>query len=376
MIKFHCKNCGRKISIQDKYSGKHGKCPKCGNLIVVPDKSTIVEFLCENCGHKMSFPKTLAGKKGKCPKCKNIIVIPKIQTTSTLIEQSNTVDAKTNSKSSPYVLTLLDVPEKDKIQDQPISQPSVSEKPTDYGQELEEESPEETESVAQRKLPWFIDVFLYPISTPCLITLGIIILIPLLINIAAGLLGPFGFFILIPGFFIRIVIGLYFLWYLAECIRDSADGGIRAPETMGNAPSLGDMLWQTLKIASCWLLFVGPPGFYFVYTNRADAIYWSLLAYAVFFLPMGLLSVVMFDSLCGLNPLLLIGSIFSTFFPYCGLVLIPGAVVLIVKAAPKTQSGSLVTFVSGYLAMYILLVVAHLLGRFYWRYQEKLNWEV
>jgi hypothetical protein len=39
-------------------------------------------------------------------------------------------------------------------------------------------------------------------------------------------------------------------------------------------------------------------------------------------------------------------------------------------------TGKWTAFVSGYLVMYILLVVAHLLGRFYWRYQEKLNWDV
>jgi hypothetical protein len=27
-------------------------------------------------------------------------------------------------------------------------------------------------------------------------------------------------------------------------------------------------------------------------------------------------------------------------------------------------------------AIYVALVIAHLIGRFYWRNQEKLNWEV
>jgi hypothetical protein len=28
------------------------------------------------------------------------------------------------------------------------------------------------------------------------------------------------------------------------------------------------------------------------------------------------------------------------------------------------------------LLLYMVFVIAHLLGRFYWRYQERLNWEV
>ncbi len=268
------------------------------------------------------------------------------------------------------------MPPRDKIQDLPPTPSGTSEKATEYNQELEEEPPKDTDSPAERKLPWFIDIFLYPISTAGLITLGIIILIPLLINIAVGLLGPFGLFVLVPGFFINIVISLYFLWYIAECIRDSAEGGIRAPETIANAPGLSELLLQWLRLLVCLLLFAGPMGYYFIKTNRTDATFWSLLAYAVFFLPMGLLAITLFDSIRGLNPILLLGSIFSTFFTYCGLVLILGAVATTFIALPRMLSGEWAAFISGYLVLYILLVVAHLLGRFYWRYQEKLNWNL
>ncbi len=335
-----------------------------------------IEFHCKSCVRKFSVPETSAGKKGKCPRCKNIVVVPEIQATSPLTEQSNSGVPEVSSKSSTDNLTLLNALEKDKIQDEPIGLSSVPEQATKYEQELEEEPPVDTESPAERKLPWFIDIFLYPISIPCLITLGIIISIPLLINIAVGLLGPFGLFVLVPGFFINIVISLYFLWYIAECVRDSADGGIRAPETLANTPGLSDLLLQLFRLLVCLLIFAGPVGYYFVKTHRLDAIFWSLLAYAVFFLPMGLLAVTLFDSIRGLNPFLLVGSIFSTFFTYCGLILILGAVAMTVIALPRMLSGKWAVFVSAYLVMYILLVVAHLLGRFYWRYQEKLNWEV
>ena len=336
----------------------------------------MIKFNCKSCGRKFSVPETQAGKKGKCPRCKNIVVVPEIQATSPLTEQSDSGVPAVSSKGSTDNLTLLEGIEKDKIQDGPIGLSSVPEQATKYEQELEEEPPVDTESPAERKLPWVIDIFLYPISIPCLITLGIIISIPLLINIAVGLLGPFGLFVLVPGFFINIVISLYFLWYVAECVRDSADGGIRAPETMANAPGLSELLWQWFRLLVCLLIFAGPMGYYFVRTQRIDAIFWSLLAYAVFFLPMGLLAVTLFDSLRGLNPFLLIGSIFNSFFAYCGLVLILGAVALSIIVLRRKPSGKWAAFVSSYLVMYILLVVAHLLGRFYWRYQEKLNWEV
>ena len=47
---------------------------------------------------------------------------------------------------------------------------------------------------------------------------------------------------------------------------------------------------------------------------------------------MGLLACVMFDSIRALNPILLIGSILSTFFQYCGLVLLIIGIVLAFRA--------------------------------------------
>ena len=76
MIRFACSSCGRLISVDEKYSGKKGKCPKCGNVVVVPERSTIIEFSCESCGHKIRVPDNYGGKKGNCPKCKNPVAVP------------------------------------------------------------------------------------------------------------------------------------------------------------------------------------------------------------------------------------------------------------------------------------------------------------
>jgi DNA-directed RNA polymerase subunit RPC12/RpoP len=329
----------------------------------------MIKFHCENCGEKFSVPEIHAGKKGKCPKCKNIILVPQIQDTSPPTTQSKAADQEAVPKDSPHDLTLLDVPnrqdalrQKDKPKDQPTSQEYLEEKP----------KADQTEPLPKRKLPWIIDIFLYPVSMPGLVTLGIIIGIPLLINIVAKLLGPFALAIAILSLIVNIVVGLYLYWYIAECIRDSAAGGLRAPETLGSAPGIGDMSLRALDIAGCLIVFWGPMGFYFFYTHKIDTIFWSLFAYAVFFFPMGLLSVIVFDSFSGLNPLVLIGSIFSTFLPYCAMVvvfLLAGFLTTkILSAAPD-----LLTYC---VHLYLALVASHILGRFYWRYQDKLRWEV
>ncbi len=336
----------------------------------------MIKFSCKKCGQRLGVPETRAGKKGKCPRCKVILVVPQIQTTGSATNQTNSVIAELDTKISADKAILQEAIEKDQIQDGLLDLSDVPEKASEYEQEPEEESSDDTEFPPERKHPWFIDIFLYPICTPCLITIGIVILIPLLINLTMGLLGAFGILLIVPGMFVNFIISMYFLWYLAECIRDSAEGGIRAPETLANAPSLGELFGQLLRLLISILIFAGPMGYYYIKTQRTDSIFWSLLAFAVFFLPIGLLAVSLFDSIRGLNPLLLIGSVFSTHFIYFGLVVILWAIVLSVTFILKTLSSIWAIFLSGYFVMYILFIVAHLLGRFYWRYQEKLNWDI
>jgi len=90
---------------------------------------------------------------------------------------------------------------------------------------------------------------------------------------------------------------------------------------------------------------------------------------------MALLAVTMFDSVYGLNPLILLGSMLSTFPPYLGLVLALGALLfLIVKTNQALAGDPLLGYAFGFAEYYLALVAAHLVGRFYWRYEEKLNW--
>ena len=318
----------------------------------------MIKFRCKNCNQKISVPEIHAGKKGRCPKCKSIVVIP----------QPDKAAAVSDSDSAP---------------EYKLAEPQAIENnlgKVNYGlaQGIGSVGPaQETESAGERKLLWVIDVFLYPFSKPALTVLGIIIIIPLLINIIAGLMGPFGFFVLIPGFVVNIVLFLYLFWYYCECVRNSAAGGLRAPETLGNTPGVGDMLSDLLKTLGCAAFFMAPLVFYWGYTKKTDFVFYLLAGYGLVFFPMGLLSVIMFDSLAGLNPVLLIGSIFSSFFQYCGLLILFLAITVLMRLAdssvPKTWF-----FVSllRLVGIYFVMIACHLLGRFYWQYKEKLNWEV
>lgn len=336
----------------------------------------MIKFNCEKCGQRLSVPETRAGKKGRCPNCKNIIVIPENQIIDLLADQNDTGIDDPWSKNPSDNAIFQEIINKDQTQNESLGFSSGPEKDSEYKQESEEGSSNNAELPPERKLVWFLDIFLYPICLSGLTTMVIVIIIPLVIDLFAGLLGPFGFFVSIPGMFINFVISMYFLWYFTECIRDSAEGGIRAPETMANAPSLGELFSHLLCLLITILIYAGPAGIYYIKTDRTDTIFWALLGFAIFFLPIALLAVTLFDSLRGLNPLLLIGSVFSTHFIYLALVIILWTIALGVRFILRLLENELVAFLSGYLVLYILLVVAHLLGRFYFRFQEKLNWDV
>lgn len=385
MIRFYCEHCAHKIRVRDKDIGKQGKCPKCGSVFVVPVESTVIEFHCESCDRIIGAPKSHEGKKAICPKCKSTFIIPTTQFAGPAATRNDSGDLIARTVDSPHDLTLIDVPEEYKPKDEPAVQYNVSKQAIDRQYETEESlAPEETDSDGQRTLPWFIDLFLYPISIPGLMHLGIFTIIPLLLSLIGILLGPFRMAMAFPSFFIHIAIWLYICWYITECVRDSSKGGLRAPEAFATS-GLGEMWSQSLHIIGCYLIFLGPALFYSAFSNKTDIVFWLLLVYGAFFFPMGLLACIMFDSIYGLNPLLLIGSIFSTLFQYCGLVLLISGIVLGFRAIRSTQTnnihqGTFTMIIMGVvfslILLYIAFVVAHLIGRFFWRNQEKLNWEV
>ena len=325
-----------------------------------PGEFSMIEFCCTNCGHHIRLSDAYAGKRGRCPKCKTVLIVPQ----NTDIElQKDVFDISRQDRMSREVVS----------EHQNINEVENQTRIDQFAGDDQEQS----ESAPVRKIPAFLDIFLYPTSAPGLIIIGIVVGIPLLLDILSSLAGPFWFFIWIPGLIISVVIFLYSYWYICECVRDSAEGNIRAPDVLVNSPTLPDMFFQTLRIILCLLIFAAPVLFYYLRTQRIDNIFYILLGLSVFFFPMGLLLVIMFDALSGLNPFILIVSVFKTFFQYIGLVLLFYIIgIFTVYQLVLLDVPVVLTFLITALNFYFVLVLAHLLGRFYWRYQDKLGWDV
>lgn len=338
----------------------------------------MITFSCGNCGQKFRLPENRAGRKGRCPKCKNVIIVPETQIIADLLTPNPPADGEKPAEKSPYKLTFLDAPQ----ETAPTTEPAEhhGESPTeveDQNMPLLGYRKPEPEPIPKRKLPWVIDIFFYPTSLLSLAILMLCLTVPPIVRI---LLLASGSFILITfwfGWIIVILLYTYAFWYFSTSVRQSAEGQLRAPSAVTDVPSLWEMLWQLFRAVICLLFFFLPMLIYLERTQSFGAIFWALFGLGAFLFPMGLLAIIVLDSFSGLNPVFLIGSIFSTLIPYCPLVAIYFVLGwLLTRIGPLWRESRILAYASIAGFYYLLLVAGHLLGRFYFRYQEKLNWEV
>ncbi|MFC1794553.1 hypothetical protein ACFL3Q_13300 [Planctomycetota bacterium] len=243
---------------------------------------------------------------------------------------------------------------------------------------LEEDPPLANEC----KLPWLIDAFLYPISASGMINLAVFVILPefisLLVFVLASLLVPFlqsgtSYIMTLLTLPFYIVFGCYVVYYVAHCVIDSTKGRRRATDLpIANIFSIRDLVEQAILLLGCVAVCFCATAFYYLFTSRFDSCFWFLLALGGFFFPMFFLRGVMFDSFDALNPIEIFRSILSTFLPYCGLVLffmaIGGLVVAILFLLPLWD------FLRACIILYLVFVLAHRSGWFYWWYKDKLDW--
>jgi DNA-directed RNA polymerase subunit RPC12/RpoP len=341
-----------------------------------------MKFHCQNCGKEIRVPSAYAGKKGRCPECKAALIVPSPQVAAA-------DEVQLVPKSPLDDLTFLDVPQQAKIESEPTEQPDSTEEAYEQFQKLYGGfTSYQNEDVQERKLPWIADIFLYPMNleglTIILMSAGIPLLLRMLqefLRLFSHVFLPMYVFFVLAAVIQWISVGvfiLYVLWYFYECVCSSAAGQVRAPQTAGCTPGLWEMLGKAFRTIACFIFFMLPSIFYMGSKQQFDdPVYWLLVGLGIFLFPMGLLAVAVFDSVCGVNPILILGSIFSTFFQYCALVAFCYAFFLLIPLAGYFMRH---VWILGYLfmlvAFYLGLILAHLLGRFGFKYRDKLNWEV
>ncbi|OHB57512.1 MAG: hypothetical protein A2Y12_16000 [Planctomycetes bacterium GWF2_42_9] len=333
-------------------------------------KASMIRVECKKCGQKIKAPAEYAGKRIRCPKCKEAFVLESAEMLS-LLEIENNPAA---------VLQQVPVQEELKLQkvvpsDFRLLNPNINSDivPT---KELETNIKPSTvfEESKKRKLPAVIDVFLYPASVSGMINIVVFTVLSLLMGVSRL------FLMGIMGFMVRFTIVAYLYFYLVECIRDSATGGVRAPNNIDAMPdSIDEAKSKALEVIASFIIFWGPVFGYMLYkifttprgfpSDPFDNTFWCLLGYGIIFFPMGILAIAIFDSSSGFNPFIWITSIFSTFLQYFILLVILGFFCLLIYLI-TTRLG----IISTPIRLYLLMIMAHILGRFYYLNSERLNW--
>ncbi|MHC4657920.1 MAG: hypothetical protein ACYS83_01920, partial [Planctomycetota bacterium] len=139
----------------------------------------MIEFCCQRCSQKIKAQDKLSGKRVKCPKCSNIVVVPKAENAAPVASQSNFSNSKISTKHSDLDPALFDIQQKGEAANQLRGQSTASEKGLEELKKLTEKTAaEEGEQIDERKLPCFIDIFLYPVSFSGLLNLAIFIGVP------------------------------------------------------------------------------------------------------------------------------------------------------------------------------------------------------
>jgi len=229
-------------------------------------------------------------------------------------------------------------------------------------------------------LSTLFQVLFFPISPSGLTVIGIAVFLP---PVAAFILRLIPYCSLL-SLLVYIIVLAYFYGYLILSVKSSAGGERRAPSVMIEEEDydIFTILWQFFQVFIPILLCFGPALIYWNDKKQTDLYFWLILAGGGFILPMATLSVMIHDSLAGLNPFLLLISIVRALIPYLITVLvfyIPVFVfvAMVIGLFGTGFSHSLVVIILLRLVRnYMLLTAAHAIGWFYYIHRERLRWDM
>ncbi len=340
---------------------------------------SVIRFDCTFCGQKIRVPRIYAGKKAKCPKCKNVVIIPQ-STPPHPSQEDELIRLKRDADLPPEPARPIHTPPQQWSRTGPEPSADVAADIDKFAQPPEQ------------KPATLLNVFTFPFSLAGVLHFILFWFGPFLLGLAGRVFAGACCYgqLLVIGLYIALV--GYFFYYLSSCIIAAAKDERFAPDvSFENAPGFFDLLCRVLLIFGCTLVCFGPLIIYvfcvyiwpYIQSRpegkllawRTDPWYWILYGLGVFFLPMSLLAAALFDSITALNPLLIIASVAGTFLSYCALALLFCAIGLLMNFVGQLEASGLSLLAWG-IDVYLIFIAAYILGRFFRRYEDRLNWEV
>ena len=212
------------------------------------------------------------------------------------------------------------------------------------------------------------DALSYPLRGSGILVMIIGTVVAILLQVAA--------FVPVIGILAAIIFYGYFIAYYYQILQKTATGSDVEPDWPDVSDFLDDMVSPTLQVIGVlivsnllWALAIWQ-------TGEESVLSWAAQAFGMFYFPMALLSVIILGNLGGANPVHVIPSIFRTMSTYAvvGFVAV-GLSFLVDFIISKLAGNPLVNHgITTLLTLYFITAHARLLGMFYRKEEEKLDW--
>jgi hypothetical protein len=187
---------------------------------------------------------------------------------------------------------------------------------------------------------------------------------------------PGGMFLGVISLVVSLVATGYFFAFMQSIVTSSASGEDKLPDWPDITHFADDIVAPFVQFLAIALICIVPG---VVLANKHMEL-WSLVAFGVgaFCSPMAILAVSMTESIAGLNPLLIIPSIFKVFGVYCVACLVMGVVfgvyILSQKLAETIVIPGVTDFIATLIEFYFFSVEMRILGVLYFTRKHQLGW--
>lgn len=225
--------------------------------------------------------------------------------------------------------------------------------------------------------------FAYPFKADGLVLLTVGTIFYLIINFAAHVSGYAGLIGIVSIIFLSIFGGGFLFSFMKGIITTTAEGRDSLPDWPDVSEVTEDIVMPFGQmLATVVFSFLPAIALFAAEMGGYNTVWWmwvAALLLGCLYYPMGLLSVAMFNSVAGLNPLLVIVSILRVAGTYavCCLVL---AAVFLARLAITTFLPTLIPvpvipdIIAGFISLYLLTVLMRILGLLYLARKEELGW--
>ena len=212
------------------------------------------------------------------------------------------------------------------------------------------------------------DALSYPLRGSGILVMMIGTVVAMLLQLAA--------FAPVIGLLAILIFYAYFIAYYYQILQKTATGSDVEPDWPDVTDFLDDMVSPTLHVIGVFVISNLLWALAIWQTGEDSLLSWAAQAFGMFYFPMALLGVVILGNLGGANPFHVIPSIVRTISTYAMVGFIAVGLSFLIDFIISKLSGNPIVSqgIATALTLYFITAHARLLGMFYRKEEEKLNW--